>query len=60
MNLTISSMDEQTIPMIFHARLEVVVVENPPLSQQVDRRWVWVLMGLVAFAYLLISAVSRV
>ena len=58
--LTISSTHEQTIPMIFHARLEVVVVENPPLSQRVDRRWVWVLMGLVVFACLLISAVSRV
>ena len=60
MNLTISSTDEQTIPMIFHARLEVVVVENPLLLQRVDRRLVWVLMGLVAFACLLISAVSRV
>ena len=37
-----------------------VVEENPQSSQQGDRPWVWVLMGLVAFAYPPISAVSPV
>src|SRR5438876_263659 len=60
MSPTISSMDERTIPTISHAPLGAVAAGNPQSSQQGDRRWVWVLMGLVAFVYPLISAVSPV
>ena len=38
----------------------VVAEGNPQSSQQGDRPWVWVLMGLVAFVYPPISAVSPV
>src|SRR5438132_7993806 len=60
MSPTISSTDERTIPTISLAHLGVVAEGNPQSSQQGDRPWVWVLMGLVAFVYPPISAASRV
>src|SRR6266566_2466454 len=60
MSPTISSTDERTIPMISHAHPGGVAEGNPQSSQPGDRPWVWALMGLVAFAYPPISAVSPV
>src|SRR6266487_2394518 len=60
MSPTILSMDERTIPTIFHARQGGVVGENPLSSQQEDRLSVWVLMDSVAFAYPPISVVLPV
>src|SRR6266480_789565 len=60
MSPIISSMDEQTTPTIFHARQGEVVEENLLSSQQEDHLSVWVLMGLVAFAYPPISVVLPV
>src|SRR5207249_2819965 len=60
MSPTILSMDEPTIPTIFPARQGGVVGENPLSSQQGDHLSVWVLTGLVAFAYHPISVVLPV
>src|SRR5207245_10843363 len=60
MDPTSSSTDERTIPTISPAHPAVVAEGNPQSSQQGDRLWVWVLMGLVAFVYAPISAVSLV
>src|SRR2546425_5997137 len=60
MSPIISSMGGRTIPTIFHARQGGVVGGNPRSSQQEDHLSVWVLLGLVAFAYPPISVVLLV